>query len=315
MLQYCCNILCWRNGSATFCSATTNCGCSRMWEPPLPINHFLLPNDSHPLSAGMERSMFESIKHTFWQLWGEEKWLPFWWSALINTHVRLWGAVNDDWIRFCWQISAKKKKKMNTTRLTEIYNSFWRNSIHFGSSATFVFEPAVSAPSLNTNGGFFLPPPLSRQITSFKRIWQCIKCSAGDTYVRADGEISLQQMLIRISAAALPLLPGVFSSRENNKLLGGRLRAEAEGHLSLMEYTERECHRCRAHKRWGRNVELGCQPGAAQQDGSMWPFNPLIKTEQGIIEMWLVIMRVNTFVFRFRGVWKSWCSMIIFKPD
>lgn len=53
--------------------------------PPPPINHIPLPNDTHPLSAGMETSMFKSIKQTFWQLWGEERWLPFWWSAPINT--------------------------------------------------------------------------------------------------------------------------------------------------------------------------------------------------------------------------------------
>lgn len=32
------------------------------------MNHILLPNDSHPLSAGMETSVFESIKHTFRKL-------------------------------------------------------------------------------------------------------------------------------------------------------------------------------------------------------------------------------------------------------
>lgn len=30
---------------------------------------------------------------------------------LTHTHARLWGAVNNDWTRVCWQISAKKKKK------------------------------------------------------------------------------------------------------------------------------------------------------------------------------------------------------------
>lgn len=125
------------------------------------INHIPLPNDSHPLSAGMETSMFEPIKHTFWQLWGEERWLPFW-SALINAHARLWGAVNDDRMRFCWQISAKKmnilcktynhhKQPNSHSRLTEINNSFWkvwRNSIHFGGSATFVLFRLNAQPRL-----------------------------------------------------------------------------------------------------------------------------------------------------------------------
>lgn len=75
-------------------------------------------------------------------------------------------------------------------------------------------------------------PPPSRQITSFKRIWQCIKCSARDTYVRAYSEISLQQMLIHIYVVELPPVLGVFFSWEYNKLLQGPFRAKTGGHLS-----------------------------------------------------------------------------------
>lgn len=89
----------------------------------------------------------------------------------------------------------------------------------------------------------------------------------------AYGEISLQQMLIRISVgcAASASPPGAFSSRGNNKLLRGRLRAEADGHLS----PSYGIHIKTAAERGNAGAETQSRlvsQGAERQDGSTGSF-------------------------------------------
>lgn len=143
MLQYCCNILCWRNGSATFSSATTNCGCSRMWEPPPPLITFSSLMTRIRSVQGWRRPCSSQLNTLFDNCEekkngcrsGDQLWLTHTWDCEALLTMTEWGFA-DRFQQKKWTYYVT-----HTTRLTEIYNSFWkvwRNSIHFGSSATFV---------------------------------------------------------------------------------------------------------------------------------------------------------------------------------